>query len=85
MLPLSPDLFASSCSAASTASPQIHPAFDLTDAIRAAESLTGLGSEYVRPPRKPLVGAERARVLEILKEGLANRPELPDYLHLEVA
>jgi 4-hydroxy-tetrahydrodipicolinate synthase len=57
----------------------------LVQNIKLAESLTGLGSEYVRPPRKPLIGAERARVLEILKEGLANRPELPDYLQLEVA
>lgn len=57
----------------------------LVQNIKLAESLTGLGSEYVRPPRQPLVGAERARVLEILKEGLANRPELPDYLQLKVA
>lgn len=57
----------------------------LVQNIKLAESLTGLGSEYVRPPRKPLVGAERTRVMEILKQGLAKRPQLPDYLHLEVA
>lgn len=48
----------------------------LVQNIKLAESLTGLGNENVRPPRRPLEGAERARVLQILETGLANRPTL---------
>ncbi|PQB03475.1 dihydrodipicolinate synthase family protein [Aureitalea marina] len=51
----------------------------LVQNIKLAEVATGLGSEQVRAPRLPLVGAERAHVLEVIKTGLANRPELPDY------
>ena len=54
----------------------------LVQNIKLAEVKTGLGTEYVRAPRVPLSGAERERVLKILDEGLANRPELPDYLSL---
>ncbi len=52
----------------------------LVQNIKLAEVLTGLGTEYVRPPRKQLVGAERERVLKVLRDGLAVRPVLPDYL-----
>ncbi len=51
----------------------------LVQNIKLAESLVGLGSEEVRKPRVPLQGAERERVLAIIKEGLANCPELPEY------
>lgn len=54
----------------------------LVQNIKLAEMLTDLGTEHVRPPRQPLQGAERERVLKILEAGLANRPELPDYLNL---
>lgn len=56
----------------------------LVQNIKLAERMTGLGSEYVRSPRKPLQGAERNRVTKILEEGLAKRPALPDYLSLAV-
>nr|WKN35392.1 dihydrodipicolinate synthase family protein [Tunicatimonas sp. TK19036] len=55
----------------------------LVQNIKLAEVATGLGTEYMRKPRLPLSGAERARVQKILDEGLANRPELPDYLAVE--
>jgi 1-pyrroline-4-hydroxy-2-carboxylate deaminase len=45
--------------------------------IKLAEVATGLGSEWVREPRLPLVGAEREKVLNTIKEGLKNRPVLP--------
>lgn len=35
---------------------------------------TGLGSEWVREPRMPLSGAERAAVLKIVRDSLAKRP-----------
>lgn len=45
--------------------------------IKLAEVATGLGTEWVREPRLPLVGEERANVLKIIEEGLKNRPVLP--------
>ena len=51
----------------------------LVQNIKLAETLVGLGSEYVRKPRMPLQGAERNRVQGIIEKGLQNRPELPDY------
>ena len=51
----------------------------LVQNIKLAEVATGLGSEQVRAPRLPLVGAEREHVLNVISTGLANRPQLPDY------
>jgi len=56
----------------------------LVQNIKLAEVMTGLGTEHVRRPRQPLQGAERQRVIRILEEGLANRPQLPDYLDITV-
>jgi dihydrodipicolinate synthase/N-acetylneuraminate lyase len=52
----------------------IHP--KLVQYIKLAESLTGLGTEYVRAPRLMLVGEERERVLKTIKDALAVRPSL---------
>jgi len=52
----------------------IHP--KLVQYIKLAATATGLGSEYVRPPRLPLIGAEREHVQEIIQKALANRPVL---------
>ncbi len=49
----------------------------LVQNIKLAEETVGLGSEIVRPPRKPLYGEEREQVLSIINEGIASRPELP--------
>ena len=54
----------------------IHP--KLVQYIKLAEVATGIGTEHVRAPRLPLVGAERERVLQIINTGLANRPALPE-------
>jgi dihydrodipicolinate synthase/N-acetylneuraminate lyase len=45
--------------------------------IKLAVQECGLGREWVRPPRLPLTGAERERVLRIIHEGIAARPKLP--------
>jgi dihydrodipicolinate synthase/N-acetylneuraminate lyase len=45
--------------------------------IKLAVQATGLGVEWVREPRLPLVGQERERVLEIINRGIQNRPKLP--------
>ncbi|WP_445385395.1 dihydrodipicolinate synthase family protein [Robiginitalea sp. IMCC44478] len=54
----------------------------LVQNIKLAEVATGLGSEAVRPPRLPLEGAERKRVLGIIERGLRERPEVPPYKDL---
>lgn len=60
----------------------IHP--KLVQYIKLAESRTGVGSEYVRAPRLPLIGEERKNVLRIIDEAIASRPLLPEYLSLAV-
>ncbi len=55
----------------------VHP--KLVQYIKMAESLTGLGSEYVRPPRLPLAGEERSRIIRLINEGIRTRPTLPAF------
>lgn len=38
---------------------------------------TGLGTEWVRAPRRTLAGEERRRVLGIIRDALQRRPKLP--------
>ncbi|MBI5473260.1 MAG: dihydrodipicolinate synthase family protein [Ignavibacteriae bacterium] len=45
--------------------------------IKLAEAMVGVGTEYVRAPRLPLEGDERARVEMIVRKALETRPELP--------
>ncbi len=52
----------------------IHP--KLVQYIKLAEAQAGIGSEQVRPPRLTLVGEERAAVLKVINDGIANRPQL---------
>lgn len=47
--------------------------------IKLAEAMAGVGSEYVRAPRLPLVGEERVRVEKIIATALATRPTLPSF------
>lgn len=54
----------------------------LVQNIKLAEQYTDLGNEIVRPPRLPLQGDERKRVKTVIETSLANRPTLPEYLHL---
>ncbi|HEY1066664.1 MAG TPA: dihydrodipicolinate synthase family protein [Pirellulales bacterium] len=44
--------------------------------IKLAVQEAGLGREYVRTPRLPLIGAEREQVLQIIHHALNNRPAL---------
>ncbi len=48
----------------------------LVQNIKLAEVKTGIGTEFVRAPRKMLQGAERTRVIEIIDAALATRPTL---------
>lgn len=52
----------------------IHP--KLVQYIKLAETQAGIGSEHVRAPRLTLVGEERERVLKIINDGIATRPNL---------
>ena len=58
----------------------IHP--KLVQYIKLAESKVGIGSEHVRAPRLTLTGKERDEVLSIIEDGIASRPNLPDYLSI---
>lgn len=51
----------------------------LVQNIKLAEVATGIGTENVREPRLPLIGAEREHVLSIIEKGMKTRPNLPDY------
>ncbi len=48
----------------------------LVQYIKLAMVETGLGSEMVRAPRLPLVGAEREEILAIIRHAIATRPAL---------
>lgn len=56
----------------------------LVQNIKLAEVATQIGTEHVREPRLPLIGEERKRVLKIIEEGMATRPQLPDYKTLSI-
>jgi 4-hydroxy-tetrahydrodipicolinate synthase len=58
----------------------IHP--KLVQYIKLAEQQVGIGSEAVRTPRLSLIGEERTRIISIIDLGIASRPALPEYLHL---
>jgi 1-pyrroline-4-hydroxy-2-carboxylate deaminase len=45
--------------------------------IKLAEAMTGEGTEYVRAPRLPLVGEERAQAIRVIEQTLKTRPVLP--------
>jgi 4-hydroxy-tetrahydrodipicolinate synthase len=47
--------------------------------IKLAVQECGLGAEWVRAPRLPLVGEERKRVLQIIHAGLDSRPRIPPH------
>jgi 4-hydroxy-tetrahydrodipicolinate synthase len=52
----------------------IHP--KLVQYIKLAEQMAGIGSEYVRAPRLTLVGEERVKIENIIKQGLEHRPKV---------
>ena len=45
--------------------------------IKLAVQECGLGREWVRAPRLPLIGRERRHILKIIQDGIAARPEIP--------
>lgn len=47
----------------------------LVQNLKLIDALVGVGSEHMRRPRLPLVGAERAYVEAVVQQALANRPE----------
>ena len=52
----------------------IHP--KLVQYIKLAESVEGIGNEYVRAPRMVLEDSERHAILKIIKDAIAIRPDL---------
>jgi len=51
-----------------------HPKF--VQYIKLAVQECGLGREWTRPPRLPLVGRERAAVLRTIQDGIEHRPRI---------
>ncbi len=51
-----------------------HP--KLVQYIKLAQSMTGVGSETVRPPRLPLIGAERDRIAALIQKAIDTRPRV---------
>ena len=49
----------------------------LVQYIKLAVAECGLGSELTRSPRQPVAGAERERILNIIRNSIACRPQLP--------
>jgi len=47
----------------------------LVQYIKLASAECGYGTEFCRPPRLPLVGAEREEVLRIIRQAIATRPK----------
>jgi 1-pyrroline-4-hydroxy-2-carboxylate deaminase len=45
--------------------------------IKLAVQECGLGAEWVRPPRMPIAGEERKRVLKVIHDGMKTRPKVP--------
>ncbi len=52
----------------------IHP--KLVQNIKLAETVNGIGTEHVRPPRLPLIGDERLSVLKIINDSIKTRPKI---------
>ena len=52
-----------------------HPKF--VQYIKLAVQECGLGAEWTRAPRMPLVGTERKQVLQVIHDGIASRPKIP--------
>ena len=50
----------------------------LVQYIKLAMAERGLGSEMVRAPRLPLVGAERERILALIQKAINTRPRVPE-------
>lgn len=48
----------------------------LVQNLKLVEALVGVGNEFVRRPRQPLIGAERKRIENIVNVALATRPNL---------
>jgi len=59
----------------------IHP--KLVQYIKLAATQTGLGTENVRTPRLKITGDERQKILKIINDGIAARPEIEEYLTMK--
>lgn len=52
----------------------------LVQNLKLVETMVGVGNEFVRRPRQPLVGAERAHVMSVVRKTLDIRPDVSAYL-----
>ena len=54
----------------------VHP--KVVQYIKLAVQECGLNTQWVRAPRRTLAGAERKAVLQIIHDGIASRPKIPE-------
>lgn len=52
----------------------------LVQNLKLEETMVGVGNEFVRSPRQPLVGADRAQVMSVVQKALDSRPDVSAYL-----
>lgn len=52
----------------------------LVQNLKLAETMVGVGNEFFRRPRQPLVGAERERVSAFVRKALESGPDVSAYL-----
>lgn len=52
----------------------------LVQYIKLCEVYTGIGTEYVRAPRKMISGAEREKIIATIENALKERPDVSAYL-----
>lgn len=52
----------------------------LVQNLKLVETMVGVGNEFERRPRQPLVGADRERVSAIVRQALEKRPDVSAYL-----
>ena len=55
----------------------------LVQYIKLAAAEVGLSNAYVRAPRLQIEGEEKESIMAIIKEGIKNRPTLPEYSKAE--
>jgi 4-hydroxy-tetrahydrodipicolinate synthase len=48
----------------------------LVQYIKLAAAECGYGTDHVRPPRLPLAGEERERILQLVRQAIKNRPAI---------
>jgi 4-hydroxy-tetrahydrodipicolinate synthase len=52
----------------------------LVQNLKLVETMVGVGNEFVRRPRQPLIEADRERVSAVVRKALETGPDVSAYL-----